>query len=162
MTFLTESEAADMKTAGFNLEFPSVDVGVQAQAVCEKTVSQTGWKGKTGLHLNNVFVRTDTPLDKDDFNEDDFESGDTLFQRMCLALAEKPSFIPFSGRCYFEAPEEHRRLRISVSFTNNELWFNIRNDLPTRVQLWHLYWNRQPDGTYVQGQFHRFREKEKN
>lgn len=148
-----------MKRAGYKLEFQRASAAESAQALCDRLSAGTGWREKTDVIANAVCVKRDTPLGTDDFDEESFEDGETLFQRLCLAVAGQHADAAFEGVCHFEDADAGVKLRITVSHVPELLRFRIRRTTPERIQLWRLDWDRRANGALEKSEYASYREK---
>ena len=150
-----------MKTAGYKLEFESEEAARKAFAVCEEKAENTGWQKKTGVFRDSVYVQTDTALAEDDFDEDGYEDGETLIQRICLALALRYPDMPFSGVCYFNDDGQELRIRISITHTEDYVRFMSRKTRPEKQVFHSVFWDRKPDGSLEKSSFGMLRERKR-
>ncbi len=93
-------------------------------AYCKEATFKSAWQKKTGTYLDKVYVEMATEITDEEFNAEGFETGETLFQQLCLDLKEKEKELCFEGICRFESEQE--KIRIKAYCREKEMTFHLK------------------------------------
>ena len=148
-----------METGGYQLNFQSCKTAEAALALCRHAAEGTAWQDQTQFAKNSVWIPNGALLSAGDFEPENWEEGDTLFQRICFLIAQSMPEEVWKGSCFYET--ESVKLRITASCENDTLLFRRRTMTSEEIRMDTLSWQRQSDGSFEKGVIQISRQKER-
>ncbi len=149
-----------MVYGGYHLEFETEAAAEAAVLICRKRSEGTDWHIYTEVHSRTVFVKTDSPITAEAFQEETFEEGNTLFQQICFSLISADSKEPFHGESKIEYKEDKVKQRFRVTYDGERLHIQIRRTSKDSIQFWNQDWVQK--GNRFEKEFSACRRKERS